>query len=206
MYKTKSDLKDELLEVLDEADEPMTATELSRAVGYSQLRSRVADALAELITDGEIETSTQNGNIVYSLCGELEDENEDEDEEIGDGEPIEISEVTLPERNNGYDVEMLAKGHVKVTFPPDSDGERKDLVLEPNERLLVINQDEQFRFVVSEPEHVLEAIHVFTQEKGITTYLVTDMATGQTVPDVTDINMKVAVIFLTISRHNKAGQ
>jgi len=69
--------------------------------------------------------------------------------------------------------------------------------------LLVIS--DTYRFVVSQPEHVLEAISVYTAEQGITTYLVTDMSTGRKVPDVSDINMDVAIIFLQISRHNKAG-
>jgi len=202
MYKTKAELKDEILEVLSEADESMTATAISRGVGYTKLRSRVADALAELVTDGDIETGVQNSYTVYVIAGAAE---EDDDEDFGpeSDEPVEITEITLPENLNDYDVELLPKGHVKVILPPNADGECKEVVLEPNERLLVIS--DEYRFIVSQPEHILEAIHTYTLDQGITTYLVTDMSTGQKVPDVTDINMKVAVIFIQISRHNKAG-
>ena len=203
MFKTKAELKDEILEVVDEADEPMTATAISRAVGYTKLRSRVADALADLVSDGELETGVDGCHTTYAISVDADEDEEEEETLEPPEEPIEISEITLPENLNGYDVEMLPKNHVKVIFPPNEEGERKEVVLEPNERLLVISDD--YRFIVSEPEHVLEAIHTYTLEQGITTYLVTDMSTGQKVPDVTDINMKVAIIFIQISRHNKAG-
>lgn len=216
-YKTKAELKDEILEVVADADEPLTASAISEEVGYSKLTSRVADALAELVTDGELETGVKDSVTTYAIADgedDYDDENveedveeEEEDEEDVEEEPeivdLTYSNVTLPENSNGYEVSPLPNGHIKVTLPPGEDGEVKDVILEPGERLLVIS--DKYRFVVSQPEHVLEAIHTYTLEQGITTYLVTDMSTGQKIPDVADLNMDVAIIFIQISRHNKAG-
>lgn len=213
-YKTKAELKDEILEAVADADEPITATAISKAVGYTKLRSRVADALAELVTEGELETGVKNSYTTYVIadeelvdddCDDIEEDEEAVDEADPDPEIVDLtySNVTLPENDNGYEVAPLPNGHIKVVLPPNEDGESSEVILEPNERLLVIS--DKYRFVVSQPEHVLEAIHTYTLEQGITTYLVTDMSTGQKVPDVTDINMNVAIIFIQISRHNKAG-
>lgn len=216
-YKTKADLKDEILDVVADSEEPMTATAISKAVGYTKLRSRVADALAELVTDGELETGVKNSYTTYVIAEEdhYEEDEEAEEEEAEETEETEetdpdpeivdltYSNVTLPEDDNGYEVTPLPNGHFKVSLPPNEEGEASEVILEPGERLLVIS--DKYRFVVSQPEHVLEAIHTYTLEQGITTYLVTDMSTGQKVPDVTDINMNVVVIFIQISRHNKAG-
>jgi len=212
-YKTKAELKDQILEVVADSEEALTATAISREVGYTKLRSRVADALAELVSDGELETGVSGSYTTYVIA---EDDCEEEVEEYDDCEcdeessPEDIpitdltySEITLPENDNGYEMEQLPNGHVKVILPPNEDGETSEVILEQGERLLVIS--DKYRFVVSLPEHVLEAIHTYTLEQGITTYLVTDMSTGQKVPDVTDINMNLAIIFIQISRHNKAG-
>lgn len=215
-YKTKAELKDQILDVVADSEEPMTATAISKAVGYTKLRSRVADALAELVTDGELETGVTGSYTTYTIAedddvedDDVEDEYEDEEdcceEEVSEQPIVDLtySNVTLPENSNGYETEQLPNGHYKVILPPNEDGEVKEIILEPGERLLVIS--DKYRFVVSAPEHVLEAIHQYTLEQGITTYLVTDMSTGKKVPDVTDINMDVVIIFLQISRHNKAG-
>lgn len=200
-YKTKAELKDEILEVLEDADEAMTATAISRELGYSSLRSRVSDALAELVTDGELETGVKGSHTTYAIAG---DDDDDEDErECAPDEIIEISEVTVPENLHGYEVIALEKGHNKVIIPGANGAEPTEVTLEPNERLLVIS--DAYKFVVSKPEHVIEAINVYTSEQGITTYLVTDMSTGRKAQDVSDINMDVVIIFLQISRHNKAG-
>lgn len=212
-YKTKSELKDEILEVVADSEEPITATAISKAIGYTKLRSRVADALAELVADGELETGVKNSYTTYVIAEEEECEDDYDDdcceEDVPETDPdpeivdLTFSNVTLPENDNGYEASPLPNGHIKVLLPPNEDGEVSEVILEPNERLLVIS--DKYRFVVSQPEHVLEAIHTYTLEQGITTYLVTDMSTGQKVPDVTDINMNVAIIFIQISRHNKAG-
>jgi hypothetical protein len=197
-YKTKAEIKDEILELLVDAEEPMTGSAISKEIGYSKLVSRVADALAELVSDGELTTGTKGSHTVYSI-----DDGEEEEEEACQEELVEVTDVTLDENDFGYTVEALPKDHVRVTFPPDVNGDVKGVDLEPGERLLVIS--DKYRYVVSAPEHILEAIHQYTMDQGITTYLVTDMSTGKKVPDVSQINMKVAIIFIQISRHNKAG-
>jgi len=214
MYKTKSNLKDEILEVVADADEALTASAIAEEVGYSKLTSRVADALAELVTDGELETGVKDSVTTYAIA-EDEDGYDDEDvEEEDDAEKEAVEEepeivdltysnVTIPENSNGYEVSPLPNGCIKVTLPPTETGEVKEVVLKQGERLLVIS--DKYRFVVSQPEHVLEAIHIYTLEQGLTTYLVTDLSTGQKIPDVADLNMDVAIIFIQISRHNKAG-
>lgn len=202
VYKSQDELLDQILDILEGADEPMSATAISKELGYSKLRSRVSEAIGKLTSDGDIvATASKAGYNVYTVA----DAEEDEEEEVEAVAPREITEITLPTNLNGYDIEVLDKGHTKVIFPGEEGDDENSVVLEPNERLLVINQNEEYRFVVSTPEQLLEAIGIYTQEQGIATYLVTDTATGNAVSDTTEIDMKVAIIFLEISRHDKAG-
>lgn len=203
LYKNDEDLASEILGVLEGADEPLSATAISKGLGYSKLRMRVSAAIQTLVGEEKISAEANKGGFnVYSLNEGVEEAEETE----AVAEVREITEITLPQDLKGYDVELQDKGHVKVVFPCDDEGcAESSVVLEPNERLVVINQNEEYRFVASSPEQLLEAIAVYTSEVGITTYLVTDMATGNAVLDVNEVDMKVAIIFLEISRHDKAG-
>lgn len=202
-YKTDDELFDEILDILDDADEPMSGTAISKALGYTKLRSRVSDAINKLVKDGDIRAiASKAGYNVY----ELADSGEEEEAVAEDVPPVrEVEEITLPTNLNGYDIETLEKGHVKVIFPNEGGEEENFTVLEPGERLLVINQNEEYRFAISTPEQLLQAIGIYTAEQGITTYIVTDTATGNSISDANEVDMKVAIIFLAISRHDKAG-
>ena len=215
---TRDELKDKVLDVLQDADGALSATAISKEVGYTKLSPRVYDILTELADSGIVDSYLHsNGYVVYLYlddgCDEDEcDEECDEDEcdgEIEDNNlmPQEIVDRKIPEDDHGYRIEMLPKNHVKITYPElDEDGNEKSTTLEPNEQLVVINQNPAFRFVVSVPDEILEAINIFTTEQGISTYLVTDTSTGKCVDDITtDLDDKVVVIFLNIQRHDKAA-
>lgn len=207
LYKTKDELLNQIMKILGDVEEPMSATAISKELGYSKIRARVKEALQLLVDDGSVEAiANKSGYNSYILVVQTDEEvveECDEEQEPADVAPREITEITLPENLNGYDVETLEKNHVKVIFP--GEGSEKSVTLEPNERLLVINQNEEYRFVVSAPEQLLQAIATYTSEQGITTYLVTDTATGNAVLDANEVDMKVAIIFLDISIHDKAG-
>lgn len=222
MLMSKEDLINEVIDILAN-DDPMSATAISKEIGYTKLNARVLSVLNELILDEEVKKEqTDGGYYIYSLNPQEDDENiekedegeEDEEDEDNDPSepndlmPQEIVENNIPIKYYDYEITALPKNHAEVVFPElDEDGEEKSIVLEPDERLLVINQNAAFRFVVQTPEDILEAIHIYTTEMKITTYLVTDMATGVAVSDVGTIDMGgPSVLFLEISRHNKAGK
>jgi len=215
---TRDELKDEVLDVLTEAIGAMSATAISKEVGYTKLSPRVYDILAELVDDDEVDKyEGSKGYDVYQrieVDAEADDDYEEEDDEIEDSGDIEDNnllpqEITIrkiPEDDHDYEIEAIAKGHTLITFPEvDEDGNEKTTILEPNEQLVVINQNPAFRFVVSSPDEVMEAINVFTTEQGISTYLVTDTSTGKSISDAGELDGDVVVIFLNIQRHDKAG-
>jgi len=215
MLKSKEELRAEILEVLLD-NESLSATALSKEVGYTKLNARVLSILNELVEVDEVwKEQTETGYYVYSIVEEDNEEDNEEDfgediteeTESNDLMPQETIENNLPVNCFDYKITQLEKSHVRVVFPElDEDGNVKSIILEPDERLLIINQNAAFRFVVQTPEDVLEAIHVYTTEVKITTYLVTDMYSGIAVSDVDNIDMNgISVLFLTIERYNKAG-
>ena len=218
MLKSIEELRDDILDILSESVEPLSATAISKEVGYTKLNARVLSVLNSMVADEDIcKEQTDNGYYVYSVNLEEDEEPEDDFDESEDLDdecepndlmPQEIDSINLPVKCHDYILQALPKDHVKVTFPEeDEDGNEKNVVLEPDERLLVINQNAAFRFVVSSPEDVLEAIHIYTTEMKITTYLVTDMSTGNSISDVDNLDLTgPSILFLEISRHNKAGK
>ena len=218
MLKSMEELRDDISDILSETAEPLSATAISKEVGYTKLNAQVLSILNNMVDDGDVlKEQADNGYYTYTLLLEEDEDlpddeidydsdNEDTDEP-NDLMPQEIDETTIPINCHDYTIYSLAKDHVKVIFPEkDEDDNEKSIVLEPDERLLVINQNAAFRFVVTSPEDVLEAIHIYTTEMKITTYLVTDMSTGNSISDVDNLDMSgPSVLFLEISRHNKAG-
>ena len=207
------ELKNLILGVLE--GEEMSATAISKALGYTKLNARVSNALQILINDGVICKSTHhNGFVVYFLNNsDDEDDEVDEDEVDEDIEnkdnnvmPREITGSSISQDNHGYIIESLPKDHVKIIFPEkDENGNDKSIILESYEQLIVINNSPLFRFIVSKPDEILDAIGICTAEMGITTYLVSDTSTGKAISSVKDIN-KTSIVFLNINRHDKAGK
>ncbi len=211
-----SDLRSNVIEVLPGTiAEGMSATAISKAVGYSKLSARVAAVLDELVEAGEVTIGEHDrGYDIYFITatssravaadtvddGDV-DGGEEEEDYIDPRENTDrMEDYILPSNDYGYVFKETTRGFTVVC--PDGNA----LKLTKTERLLVINQDPGYRFVITLPEEVLEAIHVYTTEKGIGTYLVTDMATGRAIKDVEEIDAKQVGLFITISRHNKAGK
>jgi biotin operon repressor len=197
------ELKKDVFDVLeDDQEDAQSANKISQELGYAKTNKGVQEALEALYDDGVIDYSDDKGYNIYWKVGELE-EGGDTGQGEGSDESAELvlksPEYTIPKNNFGYGFDVTVRGF-KVTDP---DG--KEIELEGNERLLVINNDPAYRFVVSEPADVISAIGTFTSEKNIGTYLVTNMESGHTISGVDEIDDRVAGIFLTITKHNKAG-
>ena len=195
-------LKKDVFDVLeDDQEDAQSANKISQELGYAKTNKGVQEALEALYDDGSIDYDDEKGYNVYWKVGELEEDAVgDEEEPVASDELVlKQPEYTIPKNNFGYGFDVTVRGF-KVTDP---DG--KEIELEGNERLLVINNDPAYRFVVSEPADVISAIGTFTSEKNIGTYLVTNMESGHTISGVDEIDDRVAGIFLTITKHNKAG-
>ncbi len=216
-----NEIKEALLTALDSE---LTATAWAQKIGYTKIRPRVRAAIEELIEAGQVVAGENaRGNTVYTVveapAEEAQEQNwspeDDEEGFMGDDEAAgpgqgqataaqstAQSSFILPGVSYGYTIRRNDAGSRffwHVTMP---DG--KEIELTATERLLVINQDPNYRFVVTTPEDVLSSIATFTEEKGYATFLVTEMATGRHIRSPEDLGNEV-VLFLQIARHNKAG-
>jgi hypothetical protein len=190
-------LKAEVLDVLpSDSEEAMSATAISKEVGYSKTNKNVQEILAELFESGEIEseTSTRGYDVYWKPISAKGSSKSTSTSKA-------VKEITyVPPKNNfGYTFSISPKGYTVST--PD----RKTIELEGNDRLLVLNNNNNYRFIVNSPEDIISAIGTFTTEQNIGTYLVTNMETGGSITGIHEIDERVAGIFLTISKHNKAG-
>ena len=203
---------DQVLAVLPPvASSGISATATSRALGFSKNNAKVNDALAQLIDAGKVSTAIKGNYTVYFANQTINVDTSatvvenDTDETSDDVDPdVSIKQIDgrdLPANNYGYNATKTSEGIITIAFP---NGE-KTIELEPTQRLVVINQDPQYRYLVDTPEEVLAAIKEYTTNEGIHQYVVSDMETGRAISGVEEINDSVVMIFLGIARHNKAG-
>jgi len=193
------ELKGLLTEAINNADESLTANALAKQLGYAKATARIKDALYSLGEAGTIMITTTDAGY------EAWDSTVADSSDAGDGivapenlTDVDVKEFKLPDADYGYQIAESDDGY-SVAFP---DG--KDIELGAGERLLVINKNASYRFIVEDPEDVLAAIGTFTEEAGYAHFLVKEMASGKHIKSPNDLGDDV-VLFLEITRHNKAG-
>ncbi|MCK5017233.1 MAG: hypothetical protein KAS32_09180 [Candidatus Peribacteraceae bacterium] len=205
MSTVSTELKNAVMSVMpDSIDEAMSSTAISRELGFTKNNKRVSDVVLALEEVGHITSKEQNGYKAY-YTSEAGMEAWETGMYEGNGGARRIGNRRVPIELHDYNVVEGEEADTLIVVVPGD--ERTAITLDAAERLVVINQDAAYRFIVDSPEDVLEAIKVYTSEKGITTFVVEDMSTGAMISSDIDeeIDPEVAVIFLTVSRHNKAG-
>ena len=297
--KTNTELRNEILEVLNHSNEPLSATKISQELGFCKNNSRVNTILNDLVGDNEISEDRQThytrfvkndlnseydedgfdsdgfnkdgydeygyDKDGYNLDGYDEDgydpdgydgdgfdadgydkdgydedgydkngynedgydedgydpDGYDEDGYDGDGYSRDDNEGEDSE-GESPDEELLVtskfRGSIDVDTTNDLRGFSitiKDGCLEyskngenyfapsPSHRLMVINGS-PYAFVDS-PSATISAVHEFTKEAGIATCVIEDEITGKYIGGPNDFYDISAILFLTIKRHNKAG-
>ena len=101
----------------------------------------------------------------------------------------------------GYNVDIDNEGN-RVVILPEGD----QVTLQPNESILVINGDANYRWIVETPEEIIQGIDKYKDDKGFSVMIINDMSTGKAISDVGEIDQQSGVIFLDVKRHNKAGK
>lgn len=178
-----------------------TGNAIAKAIGYNKLNDRVKRCLLQLVNENVLTLGTNaKGYQTYTMAGASTSANDTVTApEVTAPEPT--PGYTLPKESYGYGIKSAVDGRFAydVTLP---DG--KELQLTKSERLFVINQDPNYRFIVEDPEDILTAIGTFTEEAGYAHFLVKDLASSKHIKSPADLGTDVA-LFVTISRHNKAG-
>ena len=81
-----------------------------------------------------------------------------------------------------------------------------EVKLEKGEKILLINGDIQYRWIVSSADEILQGITQFNKDKGFNVVYIKDSVTGNTVDSAEDLYKKTEqIVSVEIVRHNKAG-
>jgi hypothetical protein len=201
------DLKSRMIEKLTEANKALTGTALAKAVGFTKNSNTTKAAIDSLLSAGRIKkVQDERGYDAYQVIVvrpaaqaapvSASTEGQDPDQPIR-------PDFAIPVNTRGYKVEKVTGRFTYRVTPPNGG---KAIELTKTERLLVINDDVNYRYVVDDAESILQAIAEFTNEVGYSTFIVKDMATGSAIANQKDITNDSVILFLGISRHNKAGK
>jgi len=111
-------------------------------------------------------------------------------------------EIQIPINKHGYSVDVnYDHGGYDIVDPTG-----KSFHLNQSERLLVLNLDNKYRFIVDKPEDVIRALAIYSQDKGIRNYVVTSMETSSPIMQQDlKTSMNFILMFLKVQKHNKAG-
>lgn len=202
-----NDLKSRMIEKLTEARTALTGTALAKAVGYTKNSASTKAAIEELLGEGRIARGVNAlGYNAYSIvvhtAPPVEPAVTTGTEQLDPDQPIH-PDFEVPVNPRGYTIERVSGRFTYKITPPKGAAE---IVLTAHERLLVINDDPNYQYVIDDAEGVLQAIGEFTAEVGYTTFIVKDMSTGKAIATKTDVTNDAVVLFLQIDRHNKAGK
>jgi hypothetical protein len=214
--------------------EALSATAISKLLGYAKSNRKVTDAIINMASEGLVasETHSRGYEIYYRTKkgnAAIEKAKLAEGAIMADPEGAPaiaktpttaqsaqsatkstavktITECRLPAKMFGYKISMdESSGKARVTTP-----EGTVIELEGMERLLVINQNKDFRYIVDTPEDIFMAIDEYTRSQRITSFLVSDLETNENF-NKKDISsgkkdFNIVILFVSISRHNKAGK
>ena len=206
-------IKEDVIRILYESDAPLSATAISKLLGFSKKNDRVCEMLDLLLEEDILVLNCDASFERYDLAEHLE---EDEDLEVegngveGDGDEdvlededgdevstFDSDDVDVPEDNHGYDIDKMSK-FFRITCPNNN-----VIDLKKSERLLVINETK--KVIVHNPEDVVFAIdHYAKNVFQIRQYIVKDLSVGKVVFSQ-DVNTRPCIIFVQLERHNTAG-
>lgn len=232
--RTESDLRKEILDALKNSDQALSATGVASKLGYSKGNVRVTKILDELVSSDDIYVDESGSYPLFSMAGSkdvkvVKEETSNDTYENYEGDdslvnPTQFDKISEdfedPEgEERGKPIDPSTVKEITYVLPEDlrgyevTEGENGFVIKDPNEiefetpskehSLIVINE-RPFGFV-KDRTGVVRAIKQYTEEKGIGAYTISDLNTGEYINDETDVNSTPVLIFLEISRYNKAG-
>ena len=192
--------KKEVLAVVKDSGEAVSATAISKELGFSKKSNVVCDFLEELISDGCVSADNNGSFTKYSflkskaaVAPKEEKKSGPVNEALGAFDP---SSVRIPVDLHGFDIEENSRGF-KITTAQGNVHQ-----ITKTQRILVIN--EKKKLLVYQPEDVLFAIDDYCRKEQIQSYILKDLSVGRTIAPK-DINMNPCIIFVQVEKHNKAG-
>lgn len=209
-----NEMRTSILNVLStDKDDALSRTAVAKQLGYAKGSKVVDRILDDLVSEKKAKMiDSGKGYDVYI--------------KTASGEK---ASATIAKQSSGESAETRGKNDVSYRIPSNTYGfnvktdvdvkidgkKRKGVIittpdnkiveLKKTERLLVINLDDDHRYIVDKPEDVFRAIGEYTSEKSIGNFLVSDMETNKPVNPNNVKDLDVQILFLKISKHNKAG-
>lgn len=214
-YDSNEELKKALLKLNPTFDKPLTANKMAKALDYHKATPKVRLMIQELVNDKELKTTVDGRFEVYYIANAESDTSDNETDglnapksstTIGKNVDAEdkgapVIEYTLPQKLHGYKLTESSKPDYEFQVGTP-DGVVVDLPLQ--QRILVINRDSNYRFILEHPEDLFKAIRIFTDEMNYAHFLVKEISSGQYIKSSEDLSTDV-LLFIEIQRHNKAG-
>lgn len=104
----------------------------------------------------------------------------------------------------GYSVKKVFGGYLITT--PDTN---QTVILDKNQRIVVVNNDPKYRWKVSKPEHVITALQTavkeYTQDNNIGSFVVKNICTGKSIKNFSEVDTTPVILFVSVMPYNKAG-
>jgi hypothetical protein len=230
MYENNNDLSNAIINSVKECN--LTANAISRSLGFNKATDRIKNMINNLKVTGQL---VEDKSGLYTTYGpnsaikakavnstqsveepEVESDVEPEverdvdhydDYEDNDYDKIEVAEVVvatfeIPEKSFGFTITKAENPRFAYTVTTP---EGKEIDLVSCERIISINQDADYRYIVSTPEDVMKAIIEYTTDKGFAHFLTKDISTNRYIASVDDVGQEV-ILFMEVTRHNKAGK
>lgn len=214
MAVENTEMRTSILNILStDKEDALSRTAVAKQIGYAKGSKVVDRILDELVQEKKAKvTDSGKGYDVYykTVSGEKESATiaKNSGDESAETKSKDSVNYRIPTNTYGFkvqtDVEVKIDGKKRmgvIVTTPDN----KTVELKKTERLLVINLDDDHRYIVDKPEDVFRAIGEYTSEKNIGNFLVTDMESNKPVNPNNVKDLDVQVLFLKISKHNKAG-
>lgn len=189
--------------------EPMTATALAKKLGMTKARDGFKNQLSNLVAAGSVIESLDGRYATYLKAPKSGSGNAVASTPSGTtkttavGQPTAAKNVPqLPEVQErvirNYKISSTKKGKV-VTTP---NGKR--VTMKDEDFLVVINEEPLY--VVKDAADVMTCIREYANEKGMRTFVVSDLAQSKSIGTKKDVaSPEDHVLFLEIKRHNKAA-
>lgn len=239
-----AELKEKVLDVIpSNVHNAESATKISKSVGYAKFNKRVGEVLEELVNEGFV-SKDESGTYVTYFKGEKEYQRlptprqdgtveivskEDEKEQTSNYIPLNsienekesranvrrVGDYNLPTNSHGYKVNIILDENDEPiglsVIPPDQE---QEIRLKLHQTLFIINLNKDYRFILDTASDAFKAIAIYSKEKNIGTFQVTDSTTNSKISLSSDPETKRKVetilqdplVFWTVTKHNKAGE
>ena len=213
MFENNNDLKVAITNSI--IGTPLTANGIAKSLGYNKATDRIKNMIIAMVKVGELVENNSDRYTTYrkptSTILQVENPTNNDDDDCSDDMPdddsvdeAEVSVATFEIPSNSFGFTVTKSNNPRFAYTVATP-EGKEIDLVSCERIISINQNADYRYIVSTPEDVMKAVGEFTHAMGYAHFLIKDISSNKFIANPGDIGQDV-ILFLEISRHNKAGK